>query len=166
MLFELESVFNNEGFSLPVCFDVDFSQVQISGVCPFTTPVRVIGNVYNRAEVVHFDAEAEFTVEIPCDRCLTQLKRDFCIPINHVLVTQLNDEENDELILIDSYSYDFEPLVSEDVFLNLPSLFLCKEDCKGLCADCGKNLNDGPCSCEKPIDPRLEALKQLLDSDN
>ena len=40
---------------------------------------------------------------------------------------------------------------------------LCREDCKGLCPHCGKDLNEGPCGCEpRQIDPRLEALKKLL----
>jgi uncharacterized protein len=41
--------------------------------------------------------------------------------------------------------------------------FLCREDCKGLCARCGKNLNLGPCGCGKEIDPRFAVLEQLLD---
>jgi uncharacterized protein len=55
-------------------------------------------------------------------------------------------------------------IVTEDVFLNLPAKFLCSDDCKGMCFKCGKDLNSGSCSCEKDIDPRLEALKQLLDN--
>ena len=35
----------------------------------------------------------------------------------------------------------------EDIFLDLPAKFLCKEDCKGICFTCGKNLNEGQCSC-------------------
>ena len=50
-----------------------------------------------------------------------------------------------------------------DLVLELPLRYLCKPDCKGLCCRCGKNLNDGPCGCQKEIDPRLAALRQLLD---
>ncbi|MBR2724398.1 MAG: DUF177 domain-containing protein, partial [Ruminococcus sp.] len=42
--------------------------------------------------------------------------------------------------------------------------FLCKDDCKGLCFKCGADLNTSACSCDtRVIDPRLEALRQLLD---
>ena len=41
-------------------------------------------------------------------------------------------------------------------------VFLCSEDCKGLCAVCGKNLNEGPCDCKPEPDPRLAVLAQLL----
>ena len=55
-----------------------------------------------------------------------------------------------------------EDIIRSVFVLNMDSKLLCSDDCKGLCCRCGKNLNDGPCSCEKEIDPRLAALKQLL----
>ena len=53
--------------------------------------------------------------------------------------------------------------ITEEVNLFLPSKILCKPDCKGLCYKCGKNLNLGDCGCKKDVDPRMEALLQLLD---
>jgi uncharacterized protein len=47
--------------------------------------------------------------------------------------------------------------------LDMDTKFLCREDCAGLCPQCGKNLNDGPCGCKKPRDPRMAVLEQLLD---
>ena len=59
---------------------------------------------------------------------------------------------------------DLEDTVRTDVLLELPGKVLCSEDCKGLCCQCGKNLNEGSCTCEKKqIDPRLAVLSQLLD---
>ena len=43
------------------------------------------------------------------------------------------------------------------------TVLLRREDCKGLCPSCGKNLNLGPCACRKPVDPRFAVLEQLLD---
>ena len=55
-------------------------------------------------------------------------------------------------------------LVREDIILSLPYRFLCREDCKGLCPVCGKNLNTGSCGCRSgKVDPRLEILKKLID---
>lgn len=56
---------------------------------------------------------------------------------------------------------DLEPLFREQFVLAIPYAPLCREDCKGLCPQCGTNLNTGTCTCEKPIDPRLAALKNL-----
>ncbi len=50
----------------------------------------------------------------------------------------------------------------EQVLLALPIRFVCREDCKGICPGCGKNLNEGSCGCvQKMTDPRWDALKEL-----
>jgi uncharacterized protein len=51
-------------------------------------------------------------------------------------------------------------ILSETV-LALPLRYLCRNDCQGLCAQCGANLNEGACACEKPADPRMEKLAEL-----
>ena len=57
---------------------------------------------------------------------------------------------------------DIMPQVEESIFSLLPTKVLCREDCKGLCPHCGKDLNDGECSCEnEDIDPRLSALRDF-----
>ena len=53
--------------------------------------------------------------------------------------------------------------VVNNVNLELPTKFLCNDDCKGVCVMCGKNLNKDQCDCKKPIDPRLEGLLQFLE---
>ena len=79
-----------------------------------------------------------------------------------MLISHLNDEDNDEFILVEDMKLDLDSLVREDMILALPAKILCRDDCKGLCQYCGKNLNLGSCSCKKPIDPRLQALADLL----
>jgi uncharacterized protein len=61
----------------------------------------------------------------------------------------------------DGETIDLEPLFREQFVLAIPYAPLCREDCLGLCAQCGINRNQGTCACEKPIDPRLAALKGL-----
>jgi uncharacterized protein len=61
----------------------------------------------------------------------------------------------------DGEKIDLEPLFREQFVLAVPFAPLCAEDCKGLCPQCGIDRNTGTCSCEKPVDPRLAALKGL-----
>jgi uncharacterized protein len=61
----------------------------------------------------------------------------------------------------DGEKIDLEPLFREQFVLAVPYAPLCSETCKGLCPQCGIDRNTGSCSCEKPIDPRLAALKGL-----
>ena len=57
---------------------------------------------------------------------------------------------------------DLDDILTTAVVLNLDSQLLCKPDCKGLCARCGKDLNEGPCGCQPERDPRLQVLEKLL----
>ena len=55
-----------------------------------------------------------------------------------------------------------EDVLREQILLAVPLKALCRDDCKGLCAHCGKNLNSGKCSCAEPVeDPRWNALKEI-----
>lgn len=164
MILDLESVFNTEGLVKDFDFELDLSQEELSGLKPFTTPVRVIGSVGNHTGVVELNAVAEPVLELNCDRCAKPITVPLQIKIFHTLVTHLNDETNDELLLINELRFDVGALVTEDIFLELPAKFLCSEDCKGVCPKCGKDLNTGSCSCSKETDPRLDVLKQLLDN--
>lgn len=164
MILDLEPIFNNEGMVKEFSYELDLSEQELSGVKPFSTPVRVSGSVGNHTGVVELSAKAEFVLDMDCDRCAKPIKLALTADVFHTLVTSLNDEANDELLLISELRFDLDPLVTEDIFLELPSKFLCSEDCKGVCPKCGKDLNTGSCSCEKEIDPRLAALKQLLDN--
>ncbi len=63
----------------------------------------------------------------------------------------------------DGNRIDISQPVHDQIFLALPFVPVCREDCKGLCPECGKNLNKGACGCshEGPVDPRLEVLRSL-----
>ena len=164
-LIELEPVFNNEGAAQSFEYELDFSTFGFNGGFPFEAPVKVSGEVRNSTGIVSLAAKAVFTLCLSCDRCAEEFERTFTVPVEHVLVTQVENEDNDELIVIDSYSYDLDPLVTEDIILSLPTKVLCKKDCMGICSQCGKNLNNGPCMCKKATDPRWDALSLFDDAD-
>ena len=126
---ELEPVFNNEGTALPLDFTVDMSDCDIYGGKPFRSPVHVTGEIRNSTGIVSIKAKAEFTLDLTCDRCAASFDRTFLTTIEHVLGTELNnDEGNDEFIVVDSLRYDAEPLVREDILLNLPTKVLCTDN--------------------------------------
>ena len=70
-------------------------------------------------------------------------------------------EEDLDVFPFDGEKIDLEPVFREQFVLAVPFAPLCREDCKGLCPQCGIDRNTGTCSCEKPVDPRLAALKGL-----
>ena len=86
--------------------------------------------------------------------------------INRVAVNQLEVEEDYEILLIPDEKLDLYEFCFGEILLSLPMKHLCSEDCKGICLNCGKNLNEGSCGCvTKSIDPRLEVLATLLEQD-
>ena len=72
--------------------------------------------------------------------------------------------DEDEVFPIDGHHLlDLTEAVRQRVLLDLPMATLCKEDCAGLCAQCGHDLNLGPCECKPEVDARLSILKTLLE---
>ena len=156
MFIELEPIFNNVGSSKK------FSYSFVPDGIDFTDNVSVEGEVVNNTDIVSVKAVAKYVLKTNCDRCGAPVERKTEVPIEHILISHLNDEDNDEFILVEDLKLDLDSLVREDLILALPAKILCRDDCKGLCQYCGKNLNLGSCSCKKPIDPRLQALADLL----
>lgn len=163
MFTALESLFNGGINRIEIDSTFDFTSVKYNGVFPFTTPVRLVGEITNKAGLVEIDAVASFDFTAPCDRCAAETKAHFDVPVKHSLVHTLNNENNDDYILVENMELDLEALTAEDIYLFMPSKYLCKEDCKGICAKCGTNLNEQSCQCKKEIDPRLEALLSFID---
>lgn len=164
MILELKSFFSEEGAVLPFDYELDLSSTDVNGVQPFVSPVRVKGTIRNSAGSAEMKVDTEFDFSIPCDRCAEQIDTHYQYQFRHTLVLSLNDEENDSYIEVQDDQIDLDELIRTDILLELPTKFLCNPDCKGICPQCGKNLNQGPCHCNTyQMDPRLEVLKKLID---
>ena len=164
MLFELKSVFQNEGEEKKVNYKLDIADIDIDGVFPFRTPIDVTATAKNRASLVSLTIRACFSYSRSCDRCSTDFTREMDMLFEHKLAQTLVDDGNDDYIETPDFKLELDEIVISDILLSLPQKNLCKEDCKGLCQSCGKNLNEGECTCDKrQIDPRLEILKQFMD---
>lgn len=107
------------------------------------------------------------TVEIPCDRCLEDVSVEIPLQFKRKLDMKQTDEERvndlDENVYLTGMDLDVDQLVYFEVLMNWPLKVLCKEDCKGICSQCGKNLNKGLCGCtEEPKDPRMAAISDIF----
>lgn len=163
MLYQLKPLFMGEKESLPIDCEMDFSGLEYQNGRPFPHPVTVKGEITVSADIVTLRVTAATRTEGRCDRCLTAFGRDMTVPIERILVASLNNEENDDFVLLENYQLPLDDLVEEELILNLPSKNLCRKDCRGLCPQCGKNLNEGLCGCRSDTtDPRLEVLRQLI----
>ena len=156
MYLELDAVFNNDGESLQIDYEFSLDDESVA------TPVKVSGSVFNKTGIVNLQADARFDYSTSCAKCNKPLLRHAKVPVRHTLLTHAESEDNDEFIVLDGMRLLLDELVSEDIYLALPSRFLCKDDCKGLCALCGQDLNVGQCSCSAPADSRWDSLKDLF----
>lgn len=164
MLLSLKDIFVNDGMKSEHSYSLSLSDVELSGIYPFKSDVSVYALIQNRTGLVTIDIDVEYDYCRPCDRCFVDVERHVKEHFYHRLVESLESDDNDEYIEATDCKLDLSELVTTDILLSLPSKYLCKGDCQGLCHKCGHNLNLGDCSCDKrEIDPRLEALKQLLD---
>jgi uncharacterized protein len=136
---------------------------------------EVKGTIVRRGSRLLLDAQVESKIHLECSRCLG--KFDLVLSTGFDLVFHREErarlpegmDEEDFVHLTDTLEsrYDVFPRVRESILLELPILFLCREDCKGLCSACGANLNEGLCGCpEKEPDPRWQDLKKLLRNDD
>ena len=165
MLLGLSKIIDCPGATIPFSVNVDLSDLLYGECHPVSEPVAASGVVRNTAGVLVMTGSIETTIHGVCDRCATEFDQQVTFPIDVVLVTELSNEENEDewVFPLEGDNADLEDIVRTVFVLNFGSKLLCKPDCKGLCCRCGKNLNNEACTCQKEIDPRFAALKQLLE---
>ncbi len=133
--------------------------------------------LYGDGENVHVNGKVTGKVTVACSRCVGPVAIELDEPIHvtylpvHAMPAELDEDsagegvelaENDlDVYPYDGEAVDLEPLVREQYVLAVPFAPLCREDCLGLCPQCGADRNHAPCACEKPVDPRFEALQGL-----
>lgn len=111
-------------------------------------------------EGILVQGELRVGVEDECYRCLKPLERELMIDIEELY--SYPSPKGSEFSVSDDAILDLAPLLRAETIIADARGVLCRPDCKGLCAMCGSNLNDGPCGCQEDIDPRLAKLKELL----
>ena len=135
-----------------------------------TEPVRVKGTVVNRAGYIKLTAEAGISYRTHCARCLAEVEDTAYFLCEKTVADEkgllrLENTDNDDYVQIRGGKLDLDAPVCDEILLSFPMRILCSEDCRGLCAGCGVDLNREACRCtKKEVDPRLAKLAALLES--
>lgn len=135
----------------------------------FPSPMKVKGDITNTAGYMRMQLTLSVDYESYCARCLAPVSGSFSLSLEKTvapkdILEDLPEEKLDDYQMIEDGFLDMDEQLMEQLEMEFPSRFLCHDDCKGLCARCGKNLNEGKCNCpEHEIDPRLAPLKDLLE---
>ena len=140
----------------------DFARENVNVESISSVEVSLIASAESQVIFVSGTAKAE--VEYECCRCLKTYRDNLVGEIREGF-TERPDKENveEDIHLLTSEWVDMDEYVAESLQLALVYKPLCRPDCKGLCEQCGHDLNVSDCGCEvKHEDPRLEALRDLL----
>lgn len=140
-------------------------RVKLSGPATVKGKVRLSGNE------VFVDGHVDTRAQVECDRCLKPVE----VPVNadfeleYITGSEYESSAAAELTeaemsvsVFDGDAIDVDQIVKEQILLSVPTRMLCREDCKGICPQCGTDRNAGECACvTNEIDPRWAALKNL-----
>ncbi|MBO6039825.1 MAG: DUF177 domain-containing protein [Oscillospiraceae bacterium] len=162
MRLDLRELIVNPERRLPFRLELETDRMDFPSVKEYLNPPVAEGIVYNEAGILHMQGTITAELLCICDRCMQEFKSTKETAVDAVLVEEESDD-NPELFVLEGTEIDAQEVLSTCFILDMETKFLCREDCKGLCARCGKNLNLGPCRCRKEIDPRFAVLEQLLD---
>ena len=117
------------------------------------------------------DGWVDLTLQLECDRCLKifeqpmhlTFEEQFYPTVDVVSGLPLAPFDEEEIFPIDAHhELDLTEAIRQNALTALPMVTLCQEDCKGLCSQCGHDLNLGPCECKPVVDARLSVLEKLL----
>ena len=129
-------------------------------------PVAVRGRLQAIGEGrFYWQSRATTVIQGECRRCLTPVSTPLNLEIG-ALFTQdpeAADDPDSYAVAPDATEVDVTPAIREELVLAAPRYVECREDCKGLCPQCGKDLNAGPCGCPPAADARWQPLKALKD---
>ena len=165
MRLDLRKLIASPGGKLDFSFELDPTDLTFEGVLSYKSPVTVTGAVENHAGLLELHALIEADMLCQCARCLKEFPMRLRREAAAYLTEELEDEDNEDYYLLEDGAADLEEIARDALILNFEPRLLCRDDCKGLCPKCGKDLNEGPCGCGEDLDPRWLALGQLLENE-
>jgi uncharacterized protein len=134
-------------------------------------PASVKGKVRLSGNEVFVNGHVEALAQVECDRCLQRVEAPVSADFALEYITGSEYESGDaaelteeqlSVSVFDGQAIDVDEIMKEQILLAVPTRMLCREDCKGICPECGIDKNTGECQCvTDDIDPRWAALKNL-----
>jgi uncharacterized protein len=138
-------------------------------VIEYTAPVTLSGTYMLADETVIVRGVARAEITSPCARCLKPTVSTVEADVEEAFFRDIDGtlEVEEDQYKYSGHVLELDDAVRTALLLELPSRVLCKEDCKGLCSQCGQDLNINECSCQKDLTHRnpFSALASLLNED-
>ena len=168
MVFDIEEI-SDGGLNFSLLLNKDQLEIDQAGLS-VNVDIAVSGSLTRVGDDVYLKGKVMTDVVASCSRCLdklscpidSDLKSHFVSPDRYISAREVELHASDiDTEVYENQQIDLTQSVRDGILLAVPVICLCKENCKGICSQCGKNLNQGLCKCsnESFVDPRLEALR-------
>ncbi len=170
MLLNVSDVLTSEGKVVEIQVPLEMDAVEYLGGY---FPIREKGPVQftftnlgvDKAKV---EGTVTLTIEMPCDRCLKEVPTEMRLCFTREVTPQPEGcpvSEDDDMGVMEGYQLNVETLIYNEILMNWPLKVLCRQDCKGICKQCGKDLNLGECGCDTFVpDPRMSVIKDIFNA--
>lgn len=164
MKIDLRKLIGVYGHKIPFSGQADLREEEMYGAKPFQSPVLYTGEIVNHLGILQLTGQVNTTYHTCCARCLQPLEIPISAEANVILSRDGDAEEQDDVFPLENDAVEVEDLLIPSLLLQVNMVYLCKDDCKGLCPSCGCDLNESVCSCgSEQVDPRMAVLAKLLE---
>ncbi|MDE6387164.1 MAG: DUF177 domain-containing protein [Lachnospiraceae bacterium] len=169
MFVNLTDVFTIEGKQVTMQAESELEQTTINGgvfLVKDKSPVNLSFTNIGKGKV-RIAGDAKMIFGMNCDRCLKPVEEKITLQFDREvfapdMAESIPDEIEDQDIM-DGFQLNVEDLLISEIVMNWPMKVLCKPDCKGICRQCGKDLNTGTCDCDTFVpDPRMAVIKDIF----
>lgn len=166
MLIDVSELFSNKKSRKEINLELEKDEFCFEGeLIKFSKPVKLHMVLRPIGDEIDLIGSVETELLLACSRCLETFSYSMNIELNERLSKTLKSEDED-IIFINNDRLDLNEIVENNIISMLPIKRLCNSDCKGLCHQCGIDLNHNTCKCIiEDIDPRLAKLKNLFSTD-
>ncbi|MGV8980264.1 YceD family protein [Clostridium sp.] len=166
MVIDVSELFSNKKMRKKIQLDLEKDKFFYDNeFIQFSKPVKLDLILKPSGDEVDLIGSMETELLLTCSRCLEVFPHSINIQLNEKMSKTLKSEDED-IIFINDDRLDLDEIVENNIISMLPIKRICNKDCKGLCQQCGINLNQSTCKCAiDDVDPRLAKLKEVFLTD-
>ena len=163
MIIEFRELMSKKERKREINVTYDLKPLYFDGEKITAEAVEVVGEVKSTEEILTVNASVKTKLKLCCSRCLGTFIYPIDIDIEERFTMDKELIEDEQIIFVEGDSIDITEIVENSIISTLPIKRLCKNDCNGLCHQCGKNLNEDSCQCTtNDVDLRLAKLQELF----
>lgn len=168
MLINLTDIFASEGKETRMQVDLEMAAYENRRITYQITDKTPVSLVFYNTGIgrAHMEGSVRLAMMLCCDRCLKDVKYEFDLSFTEDLRSpEAGGDTEEGREFMEDYSINLEDFMSNEILINWPTKVLCSEDCKGICRQCGQDLNEGDCGCDTFIpDPRMAVIKDIFNA--